>query len=81
MAATRTITPLERLFNFRSKISATNGHFVKQGAYNISSMLEEIMNAGGVKICMCRKRELKEPVKGSNAWDTVGPHKSHRGVQ
>lgn len=47
---------------------ATNGQIVKQGAYNISSMLEEIMSAGGeVKICTscAESRGLKEPIKGA----------------
>jgi sulfur relay (sulfurtransferase) complex TusBCD TusD component (DsrE family) len=46
---------------------AANGQTVKQG-YNISVMLQEILNAGGVvKICTscAETRGLQEPIKGT----------------
>jgi uncharacterized protein involved in oxidation of intracellular sulfur len=46
---------------------AAKGQAVKQG-YNISVMLQEILNAGGVvKICTscAETRGLKEPIKGT----------------
>lgn len=47
---------------------AINGQTVKQGSYNISSMLQEIMSAGGeVKICTscAESRGLKDAIKGT----------------
>jgi uncharacterized protein involved in oxidation of intracellular sulfur len=48
-------------------LCAAKGQTVKQG-YNIATMLEEIMNAGGVvKICTscAETRGLQEPIKGA----------------
>jgi uncharacterized protein involved in oxidation of intracellular sulfur len=48
--------------------AAIDGQTVKQGAYNIGSMLSEIMASGGeVKICSscAESRGVKDPFKGA----------------
>lgn len=49
-------------------VCALDGQNVKQGNYNIGTMLSEIMNAGG-KVCICtscaESRGIDNPLKGA----------------